>query len=251
MKTFVSSAAVTLGMFTLAATGVQADNHGEMSYAPTELMTCSYKEGMGPSDLMKVTEAFNKWLKKTEADYTYYILSPMYHEDPGQFDYAWVGSWSSGAGWGADYHNWMTDEDNDVAPMFAEVSDCNQSMAITTPIHVPEGAPYERGVVWFQRCSTEDGMTMADAIAGHRASAEMYAEMGEESASWAFMPGLGMGDVEFDYWHVQGWPNFNEIGEGFDNFFNKGAWKQANENEEGISCSSPNLYVFRMAGSGS
>jgi hypothetical protein len=251
MKTIANSAALTLGLFSAAAMPVHAQDAPELSFYPSELMLCSYKDGMGRKDLDKVTAALNKWLKKTEASYTYYLLSPMYHEDDSEFDYGWVGSWDNGTSWGADYANWFDDDDG-IGEMIAEVATCSQSLASTTPIHLPEsGGPWESGVVWFQRCERDDDVSLSDAIAAHRTYSEAAAEMGEETASWVMMPTLGMGDPEFDYYHVQAWRGFAEIGKGFDNYFNNGGWKMESEVMEDIECASPNLYLFRLGGSGS
>ncbi|GEM_PF-702681 len=249
MKTKISGLLVSTGVLCVAAIGVQAQDDQEMRFAPSELMLCSFKEGQGNGDLKGLTKAFNKWLNKNDTDYTYYLLRPQYHEDSADWDFAWIGSWSDGAGFGAGYDAWLKDDDG-VGEQFEELMDCNYSMASVTPISVPENGPWERGVVWFQRCEREDGVGLSDAIGAHRSSAQALAEMaemGETAASWAFLPALGFGDVDFDYYHVQAWPSHGALGASFDNYFNKGGWKPVAEAEDGkMECQSPNLYTFRL-----
>lgn len=247
MKTMFGSVVLSTGVFSLIAMPVQADHHMEMQFAPSEMMTCAYKEGKDRDDLNKLTNAFTKWVKKNDANYTYYLLTPNWHEDASEWDFAWIGSWTSGAGMGKGYDAWM-DDDDDVGAMFQDVMDCNYSLSSVTPITVPDdGAPWERGVVWFSRCELDEDAGLGDAIGAHRAMSSAMAEMGQSSVSWAFLPALGFGDVEFDYYHVQAWPSYSQLGMGFDNYFNKGGWKvQSEAQEDTVSCASPNLYTFRM-----
>ena len=77
------------------------------------------------------------------------------------------------------------------------------------------------------------------------------AELGSPSFSWAFLPALGFGDVKFDYYHVESWASYADLGAGFDGYFNKGGWKTDNEAMTGTaSCGSPNLYDFHLKRAG-
>lgn len=247
MKTILGSVALSTGLLSLIAIPAQADHHMEMQFGANHMMTCSYNEGKDSSDLTKATNAFTKWVKKTANDYTYYILTPAFHEDSSQWDYAMIGSWPSGAGMGSGYDAWMADDDG-VGAMFADVATCDASLAAVTPIVMPEDGegPWESGIVWFSRCDIDDGSGLAEAVGAHRRMAKAMSDMGEVSASWAFLPALGFGDIDFDYYHVQAWPSYGQLGSGFDAYFNKGGWKtQAAAQEDVVECSSPNLYDFR------
>lgn len=98
MEIKFGSVALSAGVFSFIGLPVQADHHMEMQFAPTELMTCAYKDGKDNDDLRKLTNAFTKWVKKNHTEYTYYLLSPNWREDASEWDFAWVGSWTSGAG---------------------------------------------------------------------------------------------------------------------------------------------------------
>lgn len=245
MKIRFASVALGAGMCSLVGLPVQADHHMEMQFAPAHMMTCEYNDGKGSKDLDRLTKAFTKWAKNNSDNYTYYILTPAFHEGA-QWDFAWLGSWTSGAGMGSGYDAWMADDDG-VAAMFADVGSCGASMASVTPITMPDqDGPWDSGVVWFSRCNIDDDAGLADAIGAHRTMSKAMSEMGQVSASWAFLPALGFGDVEFDYYHAQAWPSYSQLGSGFDAYFNKGGWKtQAAAQKDVVECSSPNLYDFR------
>jgi hypothetical protein len=245
MKTMFGSLMLSTGVLSLAAMSVQAQEPMAMEFGPSELMTCTYNEGKDSDDFEKLTDAFTKWVKKNDPDYTYYALASSFHEDSSAWDVGILGIWNSGTGWGKGYDAWMSDDD-DVGAMFADVMECNNSLAAVTEITSrPETGPWDTGVVWFSRCEMEDDVTLVDAIGAHRAQIDAAREMGEDTVSWAFLPALGFGDAEFDYYQVQAWPSYSEIGGGFDNFFNKGGWKYQEAVGEKTSCSSPNLYNFR------
>lgn len=244
--TGASGMLATAGVLSVVALPAQADHHMELKFAPSEMMTCAYKDGKDRDDLDKLTKAFSKWAKKNDPDYTFYILSPNFHEGAEDWDFAWIGSWSSGTGMGTGYDAWVKDN-GDVGPMFDDVMDCNSSLAAVTPISAPDdGDPWERGVVWFSRCELQGDAGLGEAVAAHRAMSDAMTKMGETSVSWAFVPALGFGDAEMDYYQVQAWPSYSEIGAGFDNFFNKGGWKPQAEVNEKAECASPNLYNFRL-----
>jgi hypothetical protein len=68
-----------------------------------------------------------------------------------------------------------------------------------------------------------------------------------EAASWVFLPGLGFGDVDFDYYQVVSWPTYTGFGSAFDAFFNNGGWKaQTEAMTDTVECQSPNLYDSRL-----
>lgn len=246
MKTTIVSFSATLALMTVPALSVVADNHDEMSFNANEIAACSMKEGKDRDDLKDLTKDFNRWLKKNDTGYTYFFLNSHYHEDPEAADFYWVGSWEDGAGMGAGYDSWRNDSDG-LGEKFDETVDCDFSMTPSTTISEGEGGPWEEGVVWFQRCEIGEDSSLSDAIAAHRGASEAMAEMGEVSSSWAFLPGLGFGDAEFDYYHVKAWPSYSALGAGFDNYFNKGGWKAAAENQgDVVECASPNLYTYRL-----
>lgn len=249
MKLFSVTGAAFLAA-TLTPTAL-ADHHEGMQFGPVELMACTFKEDKDWDDLREVAGKFSKWAKKHDKDYSFWTISPRFREDS-EMDFAWIGGWSSGAAMGAGWDAWIEDDD-DLGEMFEETMDCDSSLAAVTDIYVPtdDWAEEERGVLWFSRCHVAEGKVLSDAVAAHRIVDSAMSEMGAPGNSWAFVPALGFGDVEFDYYHVQSWADYATLGTGFDAFFNSGGWKVDADAMAGTaSCESPNLYDFRLQRSG-
>jgi len=238
------------GALTLAVLGTftaqtQAQDAMAMEFTPVEMMACSFKEDKSWDDLKELTKAFNKWLQKSDKDYTYWTFAPVFRED-NELDFAWIGGWSSGAMFGSSWDNWFEDDD-DVGELFNETADCVNSLASVTTLRAPEDGWPEDGVTWFSRCTLVEGASLADAAAAHAGMGNAMDEMGSPAASWLFLPALGFGDVEFDYYHVESWNDFATLGAGFDAYFNQGGWKKGNELMSGVSeCASPNLYRYKL-----
>jgi hypothetical protein len=110
------------------------------------------------------------------------------------------------------------------------------------PIHAPDGPP-DDGLVMFASCSLEDGATHEAAIKAHgKASAAMRGK-GMEANSWLFYPGLGMGDVDFDYYLVSTFKDYPALGNTFEVYNNKGGWQDRMAAMKGVtSCDSPRVY---------
>jgi len=235
------------GMFT--STALPGEAHAQdgtaLEFTPVEMMACSFKEDKEWDHLDKLTEAFNKWLKKGDKDYTYWTFEPVFRED-NELDFAWIGGWTSGAMFGKSWDNWF-DDDNDVGKLFNETADCVNSLASVTTIRAPADGWPEAGVTWFSRCTLEEGVSLRDAASAHGAMGSAMADMGSPAASWLFLPALGFGDVEFDYYHVESWDDFATLGAGFDAYFNQGGWMKANELMDDVTqCASPNLYRYKL-----
>jgi hypothetical protein len=239
----------TSGLLAITSIAASADHHMEsaMQFAPVEMMECSYNEDKDAEDLKALTDAFTAWVQENDKDYTYWMLWPQFREGSSEWDVGLLGAWTDGAGFGGGYDAWVEDDD-DVGDMFSYVLTCNNSLAAVTQILVPEGGDdWEAGTVWFQRCEREEGVRLSDAVAAHREASMATTAMGAESASWAFVPALGAGDPDFDYYHVESWPSYGELGESFDNYFNKGGWQDVEAPLRGrVSCATPNLYRFRL-----
>ena len=104
-----------------------AQDDAALAFTPVEMMACSFKEDKSWDDLDELTEAFNKWLKRKDKDYTYWTFAPVFRED-NELDFAWIGGWSSGAMFGKSWDNWF-DDDDDVGKLFNETADCVNNLA--------------------------------------------------------------------------------------------------------------------------
>jgi hypothetical protein len=245
MKTVTSSAVLSSALFAVFANPGQADSHKPppMEFSPAEMMVCKYQEGKGPEDRKRLTDAFTAWAAENDEAYSYWMLWPEFHEDDTDWDVGLLGAWSSGAGFGAGYDAWAEDR-GEAGELFDEVLDCSNAMAAVTPIMVPEEAmTWDRGALWFQRCTRAEGVGLRDAVAAHRMGAMALADMGQVSASWAFVPVLGAGDPDFDYYHVESWGSHTALGESFDRYFNEGGWMSVTTAlGNKVDCATANLY---------
>jgi hypothetical protein len=243
-STLVSSAVLAVASLPLTVNAQTPDN---LQFAPVEMMVCQYQEGKGPEDRKALTDAFTAWSAENDKDYSYWMIWPEFHEDDSEWDVGILGSWSDGAGFGAGYDAWAEDR-GDVGDLWQEVLDCNNTMAAATPIMVPKAAmSWDRGTLWFQRCTRADGVRLSDAVAAHRQASMAMAEMGESAASWAFIPVLGAGDPDFDYYHVSSWPSHSALGVAFDAYFNKGGYLAVDGALSGrTDCATANLYAWRL-----
>ena len=169
-----------------------AQDAAALEVTPVEMMACSFKEDKSWDDLDELTEAFNKWLRKNDKDYTYWTFAPVFRED-NELDFAWIGGWSNGAMFGSSWDNWF---DDGVGKLFNETADCVISLASVTTVRAPADDWPEAGVTWFSRCTLEEGVSLRDAAAAHGAMGSAMAGMGSPAASWLFLPALGFGDVE-------------------------------------------------------
>jgi hypothetical protein len=230
------------------ASGAQADNHEQPTFVPVDMMTCSFKEDKDWDDLENLNKAFIKWVKQQEdSGYTYWIFTPRYHEGS-DFDFAWLGGWADGNAMGAGWDAWVNSGGGNAGAAFAETVDCNASLAASLEVTRVQGAWPETGITWFARCELEDDATIFDALAAHKTAATEMNSMAPPSSSWLFLPLLGEGDPDFDYWHVQAWNSYASLGAGFEAYFNGGGW--STEAQIGLSevemCELPNLYDFRL-----
>lgn len=246
-----SSKVSTLMLAGLVAGGLsanaQADHHEGPTFAPVDLMACSFKEDKGWGDLEDLNKAFIKWVKKQgEKGYTYWIFTPRYHEN-NDMDFAWIGGWADGNAMGRGWDAWMEDS-GDVGEMFAETAECNQSLAASLEVTRVEGPWPEEGISWFARCDLQDDATLFDALDAHKKASSKMSGMAPPSSSWLFLPALGFGDAEFDYYHVQAWDSTAALGAGFEAYFNGGGWSTEEQTalNEIEMCESANLYNFRL-----
>jgi hypothetical protein len=61
---------------------------------------------------------------------------------------------------------------------------------------------------------------------------------------WAFFPGAGQNDIDWDYKIVVSHPDYLSYGADWDNFTNGQGWRKAMELGSGtvVSCDSPRVY---------
>lgn len=230
----------------LAVSGAGFAQQARESALPVELFACQWQDGKDMEDLRKVTERFNSWADKRDSAYNAWTLIPVFRTAEEGLDVGWIGSWGSGPEMGASLGTWMS-EGRDMAADFNEVIDCSDAHALMASyaVNAPEGPPGD-GLVWFSSCTLGEGVSIDQAMAAHRKVAAMMREMGGKASSWVFVPALGAGDIEFDYYHVVLHDSYADLGSNFDRYFNSGGYSRAAASMQDVaSCDSPRLYDAR------
>jgi hypothetical protein len=238
--------AALAGCGLLMGQAVTAQEEGGV--VPVEWYACNFNDGKDLADLEKVTARFNKWADKNDPGYAAWMMFPNLHSGVG-FDFGWLGSWPSGADFGKGTDAFM--QADDMIAAFNEVVDCSigHEMASSAVINAPDGPP-DNGVVIFSGCTHKEGKNFDDSFAAHKSMSEQMRAMGGKGASWVFYPGLGS-NVDFDYWQVIAFKNYEELGMATDMYTNGGGWKKAAEiMGPVVSCGGSSVWNARLVRSG-
>lgn len=234
----------------VGANSALADEEAVARAVPLNFMACYFVEGKGMSDLNPVLERFDRWATRYDAKYTAWVMTPRYYNNPNMYDVAWLGTWPDGKTFGVSQDAWVS-QGVEVLQAFGEVIDCRvRELASSVEVYTPNGAP-EQGVWMFSHCTLKDGKTLGDAYRASRELAETMAGLGSSASHFMFYPGLGAGDLGFDFWRVTTFSNFTELGEFAEIYINGGGWDETTRTVGSIaSCTSPNTFDARMVHSG-
>lgn len=240
-KTAVAVSAVTvLGW---SSSGLSQDDTNMVS--PVELFTCTFKEGKGHADLEKINEKFKKWANKADPGYSAWSITPQFRTNDGEFDVGWIGSWQAGSDMGKGLDKWMSDDDG-LGEAFAEVIECSHSLVSSVAINAPAGPP-DNGVVWFSSCTLQDGKNNNQAFEAHKKMSAGMRQMGGKGQSWVMYPVFGMRDIEFDYYSVVTFNNYQELGEAWHLWTNGKGYENFGPALASVtSCDSPRVYDARL-----
>lgn len=225
---------------------------GAQKANPVEFFACNFQDGKGMADLNNVIEKFKAYADQNDVGYTAWTLTPQFTNDGDDaFDVGWLGAWPDGNAFGKSQDNWMT-KGRDVAKAFGAVIDCSSrhEMASSMVINPPK-APPGNGVVMFYACSLGDGKSPNDAIAAAKKLTGAMTALGTDASSWLFFPGMGAGNIDFDYWRVVAFNNYTELGAAVETYMNGGGWQKNMEIMGPVaSCSSPGVYDARLVRAG-
>jgi hypothetical protein len=243
--------AVVVGLVALATVQV-ASAQDDAKGTPVEFYGCTWQDGKGMADLVKVGKKFSDWADKQGSEYSAWILTPQFHTDVG-FDVGWLGGWPSGAEMGKTLDNWKSGGQQ-LAAEFTAVMDCSgrHEMATALPLHAPDG-PGGSGIVVFAGCSKADGKSWDDVIAAHQqAGKSMRGKGSKASSAWMFFPGIGAADYDFDYWQVITFNNYADFGATSEIYINGGGYEEAMKTMAGVTrCGGSVMFdatVVRNAG---
>ena len=237
---------MTVGAAMLAAlTTAPAHANDHMAAQPVELYACTFRDGKGMKDLEKANNDFKKWAASNTSGHSAWMITPQFRSMETEFHVGWIGAYQSAEAFGASVDKWVN-ASGSVSQAYFDVVDCGHAMMSSYATGGQGDAPGD-GVVWFSRCSLEGDASVADAAAGHARVAAMMQEVGAGGSSWVFVPGLGSGDAEFDYYHVAAWPSYPAFAKAWEAYVNGGGMAKADALLEGASsCKSPNMYDAQL-----
>ncbi|MEQ8517391.1 MAG: hypothetical protein RIC38_17465 [Chromatocurvus sp.] len=214
------------------------------TYAPINLYGCVLNDDSSWDDVAELDKDLMNWMKKSDPSQSLWQLTPQWRGAEGEFDLGYLGAWESGKSMGEGMAAWTT-SGREVAMAYGEKMECSHSLMASMTVIEPATSPPGDGVIWFSECTLADGATLKDAAAAHKAYGEAITEKTgmESGGAWMFMPTLGTGDLEFDYYHVAGFDGYAALGSGFDAHFNEDGWKAMGSAYDGVvSCTIPNVY---------
>ncbi len=215
-------------------------------FAAIDAYLCNYNDGKGAADLMKVAEKWNKWMDKNSSPaYSAWVMHPVLSSVNMPIDVVWLGVWQNGIDMGKGMQEWA-DNGRELNEEFLGVFECGEhSQAGSVSIRPPAaGWPGKQGVAAFSNCTVGEGHTIPDAMAVHRAWASHLDSIGSKAGMWAFFPGAGQNNPDWDYKIVMSHPDYISYGADWENFTNGQGWRKAMEMGSGkvVSCDSPRVY---------
>ena len=231
MKKLFAVAVSIVAVAMVQMTSAQEEARGN----PVEFYGCTWQDGKGMADLVKVAKKFSQWADKQGSKYSAWILTPQFHTDVG-FEVGWLGGWQSGAEMGKTLDNWQANG-QELAAEFTAVMDCSgrHELATAMPIHAPDG-PGDSGKVLFSACSKADGKSWDDVMTAHANAGKMMRDKGAKAhGSWMFFPGIGAGDYDFDYWRVIAFNSFADFGATSEVYINGGGWEESMKMMGGVT----------------
>jgi hypothetical protein len=252
MKSLVSAVTAVGATCLLLSNQTMADDGGEaMKMAPAEIFTCNYNKGKDREDLDKVIARWNDWTDKNNAEpYTAWLLTPAFYGPEITFDIGWLGAWPSYAAMGSSEQTWR-EKGAKINNDFFEVFSCDThgSMAVL-PMQAPKEAP-KTSVVRFLNCTVADGHKMDDVVAAHHKLGSYMDSKGSTTSGWLFFPGMGAGQIDYDYKLVLANADYPSLATDSEIFANGGGWKEAGKIFGDMAdCDSPRLYHAEMVRNG-
>jgi hypothetical protein len=247
MRTTIRAAVLFSAGTIFWSTGASAQNDPPPpSFAAIEAYLCVYRDGKDMDDLMKVTAKWNKWMDdNSSVAYNAWIMTPVLSSVNMPIDLAWLGAWQNGKDMGKGMQEWA-DKGGDLGAEFDKVIDCGEhSNSASVNIRPPASSwPEKEGVAAFSNCTLGESKTIPDAMAVHQAWSKHLDATGSKAGMWAFFPGAGQNNPEWDYKIVVSHPDYISYGADWESFTNGQGWKKAMEIGSGsvVSCDSPRVY---------
>lgn len=215
------------------------------NFAAIEAYMCNYNEGQTRADLDKVVAKWSKWADSNYGvPYSAWVMTPIFSSTNMPADVVWMGAWQNGTDMGKGLQAWIG-SGGDMAAEFDKVVNCvehsnSASVNLRPP---PKGWPGESGIAVFSNCTTAEGKTPDEAMAVQQKIAQARYPEGADVGVWAFIPGPGNNNPEWDYKIVTSYPDLAAFGAHWDSYVNGGGWRKTMKMANGmIDCDSPRVY---------
>ncbi len=242
---FMISLITSVGLFVFAWCGqAVAQDEGEApQLVPGEIYACNYLKGKDRSDLDKVIARWNKWMDQNDsAPYRAYVLTPNFVASDIDFDIAWLGVWPTHADMGKSLQTW-SDKGDDMNAEFFRVFSCDQHESFAVlPLQAPSD-PQENSLIRFSDCKLAEGASHEQVLAAHREFGKYMHSKGSDTRAWLFYPGMGSGQIDFDYKLVLSNSGYASLANSMNIIANGGGWMERGKVFGGkATCDSFRLY---------
>ncbi|MCB1687400.1 MAG: hypothetical protein KDI33_02890, partial [Halioglobus sp.] len=210
MKKFLLAiASVTVLVISWIPSALAADP--AVKGAPIDFRACNFRDGKTMADLEPVLVKFREYANKNDFDYAAWVLTPQFHSGI-DYDIGWLGAWPDGVAFGVSMEKWNSPT-NPLVAEFNAVIDCSLShgLAESRPINAQEGRP-KNGIAMFYQCSLADGKSLQDAYRAHLEAGQVMKSLGSLAESWFYIPAIGGGKIDFDYYHVVAFSRYSDMG---------------------------------------
>ena len=253
MKTAIQIMTITLIM-SQSWSASAVDKESELvNFAAVEAYMCNYQEGKSRNDLDKVITKWNKWADaNSSVPYSAWVLSPVFTSVNMPADFVWLGAWQNGKDMGRSLQTWA-DKGGDLGVEFNKVMDCGEhSNSASLNLQPPaKGWPGKSGIVVFSNCTVAEGGSVEGAVEAHQTIAQNRFSNGSRSGMWAFFPGAGNNNPDWDYKIITNFADLAAWGVAWEQYANGKGWRAERELTAGVvSCDSPRVYQAKTVRDG-
>ncbi len=227
---------VTAAVTTFLGISGAVAQDGPPTFAPVEIIGCTFDEGNDMDDLMPVIDDWNEWADEAGIDgYTAIISVPFFRNAQFPYDFLWVGIFSDSTALGSVLHQWVN-QSGDLPEQFSEVVDCPSRTgfsSVTLKAAGGEGDGVEDGgkfILEFTNCTVQEGRTGPEAADGIRGWIEYLTDNGSNSSHSLLLPGPGeAADADYSFKWLRGYSSYISLGREYELSINNGGIGRRNE----------------------
>jgi hypothetical protein len=245
MCLFSRRLAVSAALLVLSA-GAIAQEEGDSAegapIVPVELYACKFHDGKGNADLDQWVAKWNTWVDGQDVPYSAWTLTPFYYGSDQDFDFAWLGVSPDAATLGRAYDKYLAEGSLEAA--FAEFANCGaHGNFATMNFKEPPDDDSPNFVLNFSDCKRKEGKSFDDIYPALKAWSAYRTEHGSKAGMWVMWPAFGGGNADFDFKIATSYPNYEALGEDYDQYGREG-YKKADELFSGlVDCDEARSYV--------